>query len=270
MKHGTYDDFWKARNLRPHLKDIKPGRADRRRLVRRREPVRRAGDLQARSRTVSPRRRTSWSWARGTTAAGAAATARRSATSRSTPRRPSSTARRSSSRSSSTTSRARRSPTLPEAWVFETGTNQWRQYDAWPPEGAEPRSLYLLRRRAVSASTPAERGRGRRFDEYVSDPAKPVPFIDEIDIGMAREYMTPTSGSPRGGPTCWSTRPTSLDDDLTLAGPIEAELHVSTTGTDADWVVKLIDVYPDDYPDPEPEPDGRAAWAATSSSSAAT
>ena len=57
---------------------------------------------------------------------------------------------------------------------------------------------------------------------------------------------------------------------MTLAGPIEAELYVSTTGTDSDWIVKLIDVYPDDYPDPEPEPDRRAAWAATSSSCAAT
>ena len=61
-----------------------------------------------------------------------------------------------------------------------------------------------------------------------------------------------------------------LDEDLTLAGPIEVELHVTTTGTDADWVVKLIDVYPDDYPGPEPEPDAACGWAATSSSSAAT
>ena len=67
-----------------------------------------------------------------------------------------------------------------------------------------------------------------------------------------------------------STRPTPLDEDVTLAGPIEAELHVSTTGTDSDWVVKLIDVYPDDYPDPEPEPDRACRWAATSSWCAAS
>ena len=71
--------------------------------------------------------------------------------------------------------------------------------------------------------------------------------------------------------TCWSTRPTPLEEDLTVAGPIEAELFVSTTGTDSDWVVKLIDVYPDDYPDPGARiRREREAWAATSSWCAAT
>ena len=82
----------------------------------------------------------------------------------------------------------------------------------------------------------------------MSDPAKPVPFIEETNIGMTAEYMVGDQrfASRRPDVLVYETEP--LEEDLTIAGPITASLSVSTTGTDADWVVKLIDVYPDDYP----------------------
>jgi len=140
-------------------------------------------------------------------------------------------------------------PKLPEAYVFETGANEWHALDQWPPRDARPLAFYLsgngkLSREPSSETTGA-------FDEYVSDPAKPVPFVEDVGIGMEREYMVADQrfAARRPDVLVYETEP--LEEDLTIAGPITASLRVSTTGTDADWVVKLIDVYPDDYP-PQP------------------
>ena len=104
-----------------------------------------------------------------------------------------------------------------------------------------------LRGRAASRAATA-------FDEYVSDPAKPVPYIDNIAIGMTpRVHDRRPALRRHAARRAASTRPSRWRTTSRIAGPIEVELHVSTTGTDSDWVVKLIDVYPDDYPDP-PEP----------------
>ena len=94
------------------------------------------------------------------------------------------------------------------------------------------------------------------FDEFVSDPAKPVPTMNRIDIGMPREYMTADQRFAAERPDVLVYQTPVLEKDMTIAGTIEVELYVSTTGTDADWIVKLIDVYPDDYPDPDPNPTG--------------
>ncbi len=135
---------------------------------------------------------------------------------------------------------------LPEAYVFETGRNEWRALDSWPPKEARQVGFYLaaggrLERRAPAAS-------GEAFDEYVSDPRKPVPYVEDVTIGMEREYMVADQrfASRRPDVVVYQTPP--LEDDLTLAGPINASLSVSTSGTDSDWIVKLIDVYPYDYP----------------------
>ena len=186
MQHGNYDDFWKARNLRPHLKNIKPavmtvgGWFDAENLFGALE------DLQARSRRTAPAPTTSWSWARGSTAAGARGDgdiAR--ATSASTPRRPSSTASRSSCRSSSTTSRARATPTLPEALGLR---DRHEPLAAATTPGrrrtAEPQSLYFHAGGKLAFEPPADSRRATAFDEYVSDPAKPVPSSTRSAIGM--------------------------------------------------------------------------------------
>ncbi len=83
-----------------------------------------------------------------------------------------------------------------------------------------------------------------------------MPYLDKITIGMAAEYMTADQRFAARRPDVLVYETEVLEKDVTLAGPIEVELFVSTTGTDSDWVVKLIDVYPDDHPDPSPNPAG--------------
>jgi putative CocE/NonD family hydrolase len=143
---------------------------------------------------------------------------------------------------------------LPEAYVFETGTNVWRQYDSWPPKNASDKMLYFHAGGKLSFDAPAEDSKA--FDEYVSDPAKPVPFVGYYALDVPQEYMVSDQrfASRRTDVLVYQTEP--LEDDVTVAGPVAPKLHVSTTGTDSDFVVKLIDVYPDDYPSPEPNPAG--------------
>src|SRR5260370_30545832 len=149
----------------------------------------------------------------------------------------------------------KKNPNLPKAYVFETGANQWRQFDAWPPKSVAKKSLYFHSGGKLSFDPPSA-AETARFDEYISDPAKPVPFIVGQAPGMTREHMTEDQrfASTRTDVLVYETEP--LTEDLTMAGPIWPSLHVSTTGTDSDFVVKLIDVYPGDYPDPDPDPTG--------------
>lgn len=143
---------------------------------------------------------------------------------------------------------------LPKAYVFETGAAQWRRFDSWPPKNVREQALYFSSGGKLSFNPPAADGAG--FDEYVSDPAKPVPYIPEVALGMTREHMVADQrfAARRTDVLVYETEP--LEQDLTLAGPITAHLQVSTTGTDSDWVVKLIDVYSGDYPNPDPNPTG--------------
>jgi uncharacterized protein len=130
--------------------------------------------------------------------------------------------------------------------MFETGKNEWRQFDSWPPANAVERSLYLCADGKLSFEPP--RGR-QKFDEYVSDPAKPVPVTSEIGDGMPGDYMTRDQrfASRRTDVLTFESEP--LAEDVVVAGPITPVLRVSTSGTDSDFIVKLIDVYPDDTPD---------------------
>jgi putative CocE/NonD family hydrolase len=143
---------------------------------------------------------------------------------------------------------------LPEAFLFETGRNEWRRFEQWPPQNVQPKTLYFHAGGKLSFDAPAS-GEAA-FDEYVSDPSKPVPFISGTHQGMAPEYMVADQrfASSRTDVLVYQTD--VLDKDVTLAGPLTPSLFVSTTGTDSDWVVKLIDVYPSDYPDNDPNPAG--------------
>jgi putative CocE/NonD family hydrolase len=143
----------------------------------------------------------------------------------------------------------------PKAWVFETGTNLWRKYDAWPPKQAQPRSYYFAAEGKLSTEPPKD-DKGENADEYPSDPTKPVPYVETTAIGMTKEYMTADQRFAARRPDVLVYETGVLDQDLTIAGPIKVDINVSTTGTDSDWVVKLIDVYPNDYPDPNPNPTG--------------
>jgi len=144
--------------------------------------------------------------------------------------------------------------TLPEAYVFETGRNRWRTFPQWPPAEAEARALYPQTDGGLSFGAQSEPGNG--FDEWVSDPSHPVPFTPDIATGMTREYMVDDQrfASRRPDVMVYETEP--LQEDVTLVGPLVADLWVSTTGTDSDWIVKLVDVFPPDAPDHEGLPRG--------------
>jgi putative CocE/NonD family hydrolase len=132
-------------------------------------------------------------------------------------------------------------PALPRAYVFETGAGRWRALEAWPPAELRPVNLYFEARSGLDGQPPDQDG----FDAYPSDPARPVPYYDGDSFGMARDYMDADQRFAERRPDVLSYRTAPLEADLTLAGPIQADLWVSTTGTDADWVVKLIDELPD-------------------------
>ena len=139
-----------------------------------------------------------------------------------------------------------------EAHVFETGTHQWRRFDAWPPKQAVARTLYFRPSGALGFEAPG--GGKDAFDEYVSDPAKPVPYTLEHTTGYPRSYPVHDQRFAASRPDVLVYETEPLEEDLTFAGPLKATLHVSTTGTDADWVIKLVDVYAGDFPDPTPNP----------------
>jgi len=132
-----------------------------------------------------------------------------------------------------------------EATVFETGSNNWRTFDAWPPKATQPKQLFLREGGALQFATPESAKAGDGFDEYVSDPTKPVPFLETITPQMNIEYMTADQRFAARRPDVLAYQTDELKEDLVLAGPVDVELWVSTTGTDADFVVKLVDVFPD-------------------------
>jgi putative CocE/NonD family hydrolase len=135
---------------------------------------------------------------------------------------------------------------LPEAYVFDTGVKNWKTYDAWPPKNVVKESFYLAQDK-LTAKVQNDGG----FQEFISDPKKPVPFTEDINQrGITpRKYMTDDQrfAARRTDVLVFETE--RLTDDTTLAGEILAQLQVSTTGTDADWIVKVIDVFPDDEPE---------------------
>jgi putative CocE/NonD family hydrolase len=133
---------------------------------------------------------------------------------------------------------------FPEAWVFESGGNTWRTFDTWPPKKATPRALYLRSGGRLSFDAPTT---DEGADGYVSDPRYPVPYMPRpVDDSRWHQWMTEDQRFVHNRPDVLSWETPVLTEDVVIAGNIAAKLLASTTGTDADWVVKLIDVYPDD------------------------
>jgi hypothetical protein len=137
---------------------------------------------------------------------------------------------------------------IAEVTAFETGSNVWRRYTAWPPVQAKARTLYFGPHGTLTWQQPAA---GAGYDEYVSDPNKPVPYIGYPATSVPQEYMVSDQRFAASRPDVLVYQSDVLEDDVTIAGPVTPKLFVSTTGTDADWVVKLIDVYPAEYPSGE-------------------
>ena len=132
---------------------------------------------------------------------------------------------------------------FPEAWAFETGGNQWRTFTAWPPREGRERKLYLGSDHRLSFDPPPSSATA--YDAFISDPANPVPFMPRpiTDDGWAR-WMEQDQGFVRGRPDVLTWVSDELEEDLVIGGDVVAHLFASTSGTDADWVVKLIDLFP--------------------------
>ncbi len=134
----------------------------------------------------------------------------------------------------------------PEAWVFQTGKGEWKHYTSWPPENVVSKKLYLHANEDLSFEVPA--GGEKDYDEFISDPSNPVPYTAPFISCKSfynSQYLSEDQRFASTRPDVLEFEGNELQEDLTIVGPLEVELYVSTTGTDADWVVKLIDVFPD-------------------------
>ncbi len=143
-------------------------------------------------------------------------------------------------------------PKLSPINVFETGANRWREYPQWPPPREKTEKLFFHAGGQLSTNEPKQ---DEGMDEYTSDPNRPVPFYDKITLGMARPYMDGDQRFAARRTDVLSYASDPLEQDVTIAGPVSPLLRVSTSGTDSDFVVKLIDVYPDDYVQPNAKQD---------------
>ena len=146
---------------------------------------------------------------------------------------------------------------LPEATVFQTGANQWKEYSTWPPVEAKPVKFFLQDKGGLAPQPPAAPGSSGNasasaatggFDEYVSDPAHPVPYIDGIHASRDNQYIVTDQrfAAERSDVLVYETEP--LTDSMTVTGRLKADIFLSSTGTDADLIVKLIDVLPGSEP----------------------
>ncbi len=140
---------------------------------------------------------------------------------------------------------------LPKATIFISGSNQWHKFSQWPPKNTVEKTLYFQENGKLSFDAP---NTASSFDEYVSDPNSPVPYQDGVQSRRTREYMLDDQRFAERRPDVKTYETDVLTSDITLTGPVIADLFSSTTGTDADYVVKLIDVFPDNYPNPQPNP----------------
>lgn len=245
MRHGTYDDFWKARAILQHVRGIRPavltvgGLYDANNYYGALQLHR---TLEAHSPgtdhaiVIGPWLHGQWARDSGVTAGTLSF----------------------GSRTADTYQRDILLPFFeghlkrdgmgphPAAWVFETGRNAWRTFDRWPPPAARTQAIHLGAGGTLSGAPPADDA-APALEEWVSDPAAPVPFLGGAGTDMEPDYMARDQRFAAGRPDVIAYRGEALAEDLTIAGPVSPTLYVSTTGTDGDWVVKLIDEHPDGF-----------------------
>lgn len=258
LKHAAYDEFWQRRALAPHMKNVKPavmfvgGWFDAEDLagpLKLFRAIEKNGAIAPETLVMGPWPHGGWSRGPGDKLGNLDFASKTGEFYRESIELP---FFMEHLKGKGNGLKAKADSVAPKALVFETGTKQWRRFDTWPPKNATALELYFDATGKLAMTAPAAAG----FDEYLSDPDRPVPVIGEIGVGMPRDYMTfdQRFASKRPDVLVYQTEP--LDHDVTIAGPVTPKLLVSTTGTDSDFVVKLIDVYPNDYPDPNPNPTG--------------
>jgi putative CocE/NonD family hydrolase len=251
MDHGSYDEFWQARTPVPHLKNIKPavltvgGWFDQEDLY---GPLKTYAGIE-KNNPKSPNMLVMGPWIHGGWSRGPGDVL-------------------GNIRFDSPTGpfyretiefplfghylKDKPDPQLPKAYIFETGTNQWKKYDQWPPKAAQEKKLYFQPNGKLSFDAP--KASSTTYDEYVSDPNKPVPYTNEIRTIRGADFMYEDQRFAATRPDVLVFESDTLTEDVTISGNVMADLFVSTTGTDADFVVKLIDVYPNNAPNNSPIP----------------
>ena len=243
-RHPNYDDYWQSRNIRPHLRNIKPavmtvgGWFDAEDLfgaLNTYKTIEQTNPGARNTLVMGPWFHGGWSRSDGDALGSVSFGQKTALTYRETVELP----------FFNCLLKDKCDRQLPEATVFETGSNQWRQYDSWPPKNVALREIYLNANGGLTFAAPQA---AEGFDEYISDPAHPVPYINNIAIGMTREYMVDDQRFAATRPDVLVYQTDVLDQNVVLAGPIKATLYVSTSGTDSDFVVKVIDVFPNDAP----------------------
>lgn len=239
-QHETYDEFWKVRNLRPHLKNIKPavlvvgGWFDAENLygaLQTYQSIEKQSPKTINSIVMGPWIHGGWNRTKGDYLGDISFQHKTSLYYRDSIEFP--------FFNYYLNGKGSYKPT--EAIMFETGTNSWKKYDYWPPRNSTPQTYYLSAGKLLSEpSTSAE--------TFISDPKKPVPYMVNCETGMTKEYMVADQrfAAARPDVLVFQTEPQTAD--ITYSGPIAVNLKVATTNTDADWIVKIIDVYPDDAP----------------------
>lgn len=251
INHPNYDDFWQARNLLPHLRNVRAavltvgGWYDSEDLY---GPLHVAASIKAQNSSnkqtmiIGPWFHGSWSRTDGASLADADFGWK--------------TSEPYAERELGFFLhhlKGGKNPELPAAYVFETGANRWRSFAAWPPPKAQTRSLYFQSGNRLAFTQVASLS-DQGFDDYPSDPNKPVPCSADGISGCIRRWAAEDQRFAASRPDVLTYVTEPLENDLTLAGPIDADLWVSTTGSDADFVIKLIDVNPDRMPGPKKKP----------------
>ncbi|MBX7222493.1 MAG: CocE/NonD family hydrolase [Blastocatellia bacterium] len=254
MTHGTYDDYWKARNVPQHLKNITPavmtvgGWFDAEDLY---GPLKIYAAIEKNNPkafnmlVMGPWVHGGWARTDGDALGNVKFGAKQSFWYRKEVELP----------FFNYFLKDKGTLSLPEAVIFETGRNQWHKYESWPPKNAQAKSLYLHPKGKLSFEPPTE-ANPKAFDEYVSDPAKPVPVTAETRVTTGRTFIVEDQRFAANRPDVLVYESDVLKEDMTLAGPIVPKLFASTSGSDCDFIVKVIDVYPNDTPDPDPNPTG--------------
>jgi uncharacterized protein len=241
IKHPNYDAFWKSRNILPHLKNIKPAvlivggwfdAEDLSGTLKTYQAIQKQSPGTAEKLVMGPWVHGGWESSKGEKLGDISFGSNSADFFRDEIEFP----------FFRHYLKGAEDPKLPQAYVFETGKNAWQRKDQWPPSDAVPHRFYFHAHRELTEHTPAE---ASGFDEYVSDPNHPVPFFAKPTLEMARQYMDADQRFVQSRPDVLSYETEPLKQEMTIAGPITASLFVSTSGTDSDYVVKLIDVYPD-------------------------
>jgi putative CocE/NonD family hydrolase len=243
LEHSTYDSYWQTRNIRPHLKNIRPAvlvvggwfdAEDMFGALRTYEAIEKQSPHNNNYLVMGP-------WTHGAWAAGAWSKFGILDFDQNV----NDYYHAIETRFFNFYLKDKDSLALPEATVFETGANQWKKYASWPPAGARPVKFYLGEKGRLSETPPTgPAGPSGMPDEYLSDPARPVPYIEGIDGGRENQYIVADQrfAAERPDVLVYQTEP--LPTDLDVTGRLKADFFISSSGTDADLVVKLIDVLP--------------------------